>query len=970
MIGRDDARRQLEGVAAAARSGEPALVLVSGEAGIGKTRLIAEAMGQVDGECVAVTGGGVDLLGGEIPLILLSSSVRSLVQRYGLDAVRGWAGGDVSRLAVLVRDLAPEAPAAHEPLELIEAFRAMLARLSSTRFVWWAIEDVQWADPSSLDAVRFVVQLMQAPERLLVTCTLRTRDRSAQGLTGSFVSELVRAPATVRIRLRRLDLEQVGVQIGTLLEGPVSNQLVERVMFLSDGVPFLVEELVAAGLTESGPLPASATELMVSRAAALGADAEAVVRAASVAPEHLHDRWLAPVTGLSATSLEQAVRTLVEGGVLEVDDSGERYRFHHALMREGIAAAMLPSERRRWHRTWAQALSTVALDQHDASTMVEIAEHWMQSGESDPAFASSLAAARSAELVGSQHARAAMLCEALRLWPQVGASVRDGYDHDGLIEQAIWACALGGRPELGVQLLADLVKSPDTSGDGELRRLRLTLAKERFELSLGREEPAQGRHRFEERVGLLRRSPRTLVFAHAVSDLLANAPDPESSRLLDDLIGDATQVVTEQGTFFDRVDLQDSRSHHVKVLGRLDEAANLVLEILREHGDHLMLTDLMRVESNAVSHLYDAGRPIEGRAIGRRAAQRLSDPRLCPEPWTSLAENLAATLIETGDWAEAQSYLDEIEALGVDTPAVSIAALTAVVLECRRGDLTAAEQRLASLREREGARATPPHSAVRHTLVAAEVALSSGDGHAAWTLLAPIWAVNGSHDLVLTRNAQLLAARALGAARFKGGSSRWPEPIDERVRDLRDAAAQLPQSVWPTPWRHRLELALARTVGDDTHGQWEHCVVESERLGQPYEQGLALLGMAHRALADHESSVAHDALQRAQTLAASLGSRTLMAWIREASARGRIPLNEVSVGSTETMKRHGLTGRELEVLRLLAEGYSNDEIAAELFISPKTASVHVSHILSKLGVKSRGAASALAHREGLFTARQ
>jgi hypothetical protein len=670
--------------------GQPALVLVSGEAGVGKTRLVSESLVGLNDEDVLVTGGAVDLMGGEIPMVLLASSLRGLVQRYGLDTVRGWAGQDVSRLAVLVRDLVPESSVAHDPIEVIDAFRAMVSRLSGTRFVWWAVEDLQWADDLSRDAVRFVVQLMQSPERLLVTCTLRTKDRAETGVAGSFVSELVRAPATERIRLGPLDVDQVRAQVASLRGEPVSSALADRVMFLSDGIPFLVEELVAAGLTETGPVPASASELMLSRLASFGADAGSVVGASAVARGHLQDRWLALVTGLSPTRLEEALTLLVDGGVLDVDDSFAGYRFHHGLMREGVAETMLPGERRRWHRAWAEALSTSNADEHDFSTMVEIAQHWIHAGVPDRAFMSAITAARAAERVGAQAERAVMLCEALRLWSQVDSTVGADHHRDDLVEQAIWACALGGRAELGIEMLAAQMRSPDPSGDRELRRLRLSLARDRFLRDLGSEPAVAGPSLLGEQVALLRRSPRSLLFAHAVSELVSNSNDVASSRLLDDLSIDAIEVATQMGTDFDQVDLKDSRSHHLKVLGRLDEAVTLELEVLRDYGSKLPLADLMRVESNTVSMHFQIGRFADGAEIGRHSVSRLSDPRLCPGPWSSLAENLAATLIETGDWSEAEGHLDAVESLGATTPAAYMALLNAALLECRRGNLTAA----------------------------------------------------------------------------------------------------------------------------------------------------------------------------------------------------------------------------------------------------------------------------------------
>jgi DNA-binding CsgD family transcriptional regulator len=965
MIGRDEARHQLEGAAAAARGGDPALVLISGEAGIGKTRLVSDATSRLDAECVLVTGAGVDVAGGELPWVLLSSSARSLVQQYGLDALRSWAGHDAGRLAVLVRELEVTPPELYEPLAVVDAFREMLARISTTRFVWWAVDDLQWADPMSMDALRFVVQLMLPPERLLVTCTLRTQHWPSAGIVGSLVSELARAPSVQRIRLDRLDPDQVRAQIASLRGEEVSSAFAERVRFLSDGVPFLVEELVAAGLAESGPLPASATELMLSRLVALGAHPERVVRAGSVAQERLHDRWLGPVTGLSPTDLEEAVTRLVEGGVLELDDTFEGYRFHHALMREGVSGAMLPAERRRWHLRWAEALSSVDAEEHDVATLVEITQHWIRSGVPDRGFVSALAAAGAAERVGAQAERAVMLCEALRLWSRISSNLRAGHAQDDLVERAIWACSLGGKAELGLEMLDAQLAEPATGADADLRRLRLSLARDWFARASGSPGEPSRPHVLEQDVAVLRESPRSLLFAHAVADLAATSVDVGTSTALDDLVRDALEVTMEMGTSFDRVDVQDARSHHLKVLGRLDEAANLLLEILRDHGDELQLSDLMRVESNAVSHLYSCGRFTEGAAIGRRSISRLPDPRLCPAPWTSLAENVAVTLIETGEWADASRYLDRIEALGADSPSVSVALLDRVQLLCRRGDLDAAEDLLATADPPGNARSTPPDFDLCRLLVAAEVDLAKGDSRAAWAVLAPVWHGDDGRDLVIKRDALLMAARALAAA-LQPNAPTWAEPLEEHARDLRQAAARLPAGVWPQPWRERFEIELARCSGHDTQDHWDRCVTESERLGQPYEQGLALLGMARRAMADRATPVARDALEQADAIARRLGSQALAGAIREAASRGRIPLDTASPPAAAATA-HGLTVRELEVLRLVADGYRNDEIAETLFISPKTVSAHVSRILGKLGVTSRGAASALAHREGLLT---
>ena len=162
-----------------------------------------------------------------------------------------------------------------------------------------------------------------------------------------------------------------------------------------------------------------------------------------------------------------------------------------------------------------------------------------------------------------------------------------------------------------------------------------------------------------------------------------------------------------------------------------------------------------------------------------------------------------------------------------------------------------------------------------------------------------------------------------------------------------------------------MQVELARCLGIDTQEEWTQAVIASEQLGQPYERVQALVGLARRALEDRRIDVGRPALEEALAIGQRLGARLLVDAVRGAAGRGRIRLaGDEGRGAGDGV--HGLTGREIEVLRLLTEGYRNDQIGVALFISPKTASVHVSRILAKLGVSSRGEASAWAHRKGLF----
>ena len=141
-------------------------------------------------------------------------------------------------------------------------------------------------------------------------------------------------------------------------------------------------------------------------------------------------------------------------------------------------------------------------------------------------------------------------------------------------------------------------------------------------------------------------------------------------------------------------------------------------------------------------------------------------------------------------------------------------------------------------------------------------------------------------------------------------------------------------------------------------GAWDEAAAAWEAVSEPYPRAQALLRAAEAALAGGDRDGAAGQLRVAAGLAAELGAEPLAQEIGLLARRARIVLGGPGSPASDGF---GLTGRELEVLRLVAAGRSNRDIANELFISPKTASVHVSNILGKLGAASRGEAAAKAH---------
>ena len=318
LVGREAELERLADAVAGARAGQPSAVLISGEAGIGKSRLVAEAQSRLlRPDEVRFTGQAVDLAAGEVPFGAIGVSLRDLIQGEGLDSVRRWAGPGSGALAALAPELGERPSGGTDRVEVIGAFSSLLEQVSRDRLTWWLVEDMQWADANTLDTVQYVVHLLRAPARLLVTATRRTHDRPSSDAFALFVGELVRAPSTGRIDLARLARGEVSRHLEALRGEPPERLLLDRAMTLAEGIPFLTEELVASGLTASGTVDSTVTDLMLARVGALSTDALTLVRAASLADGHARSTLLNEVTGLDGTRLDEAAHEAVGVSVLE-----------------------------------------------------------------------------------------------------------------------------------------------------------------------------------------------------------------------------------------------------------------------------------------------------------------------------------------------------------------------------------------------------------------------------------------------------------------------------------------------------------------------------------------------------------------------------------------------------------------------------------------------------------------------------
>ena len=321
---------------------------------------------------------------------------------------------------------------------------------------------------------------------------------------------------------------------------------------------------------------------------------------------------------------------------------------------------------------------------------------------------------------------------------------------------------------------------------------------------------------------------------------------------------------------------------------------------------------------------------------------------------------LADALIEWGRWDEAMSAvehaLDHTPTPVLQVPLVCLRATIALA----RGDVVPAEQAMAFTREALAPGVTPQVDRSLPLRLEAELRLAQGRVTEAAAVIE-----RGLADVGLRRSEwSTWLMLAVGARVAAAGA---PGLLDS----LRRRAAETPAT---GPVLRALALAFAaeadRAAGAVARAPWDEAVAAWEGVGDPYQLGRALIGAAEAAAADGDRPAAAAQVRCAAEIADRLGARRLREQAEWLARRARLtlagdPSAQAADPGEQARHQYGLTVRELEVLRLVAIGRSNRDIAAELFISAKTASVHVSNIMSKLGVASRVEAAALAYRLGL-----
>lgn len=995
LVGRDDDLGRLVGAVREAAAGSPRLLVVGGEAGIGKTRLVSElaARGAAGGARVLV-GGCLDLADGGPPYLPFVEAFRRLVRETPPDRRQSLLGSPGLELARLIPDLtaAPDAepPPGIEQNRLFELVLSLVGRLARDRTLVIVVEDAHWIDRASRDLVTFLARNLTV-EPVLVVLTWRTDFLPPEDATATWLAELLRHPRAERLDLRRLERDEVGRLVEAIRGDRPGDEALERTWARSDGNPFFVEELTASGATESAA-PPTIVEIVEGRMAGLSAPARDVLSALAVAAAPVDDELLGEVVGLPADEILPAIREAIDRHIVEVEPGSESLRFRHVLLREVVERRLLRSERRDLHERFARAIARRgAPERMTAGTVAALARHWDGADRPDEAFAAAVEAGRAASAVAA-HGQAQRLYErALEIAERREAQPAPA-ERIALLRAASDAAELAGDYDRATELIlvaigvVDATMQPGLAGllrgrHGYLLWLRgdaeAALTEHEAAVELVRDEAAS--------------AERARVLAAFGGALLGLGRFVESRAACEEAIRSAVAA----GATADEARARNVLGSDLVALGEID-AGLAELERSRQLARDVGQPELLiAIGHNLALNLAQADRPEDALAearAGRDAARRAGLERRLGIDLAALEADIDLRL---GRWDDARTVA--ATGLAADPAGRGTIYLSTVLgrLAVLRGEADEAARRFA-IADELAAGEIDADLAAYLARGRAEMALAAGKPAAARAAVAAGLAHVADPSETFGRPPLLaLGLRALADLAEDARSRRDAA----EVRRLAGDADEVASGIAATESAARTEsvrawLALAaaeerRLHGDLDAGRWAALAERLAAVPDPWLTAYARIRQAEAELrARGVRSDAARPLTEAHSISARLGAEPLR---REAEAlarraridlaasdaaapdggSGRPPRTEPSParparGPAAALPGPRLSPRELEVLRLVADGRTNGEIAERLFITRKTAGVHVTHILDKLGVGNRVEAAMVAARSGLL----
>jgi DNA-binding CsgD family transcriptional regulator len=967
LVGRAAELDALRSAALATRDRQSRIVLIGGDAGIGKTRLVSEfcARARDDGMLAAV-GGCVQLGDVAIAYAPLVEALREVSRQLGADAFAELVGPGRAELDGLIGGRG--AAVATSPGPLFEHLLGLLTRLGERRPTALVLEDMHWADASTLALMAFLGRNLR-DARVVLVLTYRVDELHRRHPLRPLLTDLERDPSVERLRLAGLSRAELIELLTGIGEAAPGEPTVDDLLARTEGNPFYVEELVAAG-SPAGMLPDTLAEVVLTRVGRLSESTQSLLHRAAVLGDEVDERLLAAVAGQSADVVTSALREALFEQLLVVDAAGCRFR--HALIREVLYDDLLPGERERLHVAAAHAVEDPALanrlDEHVRWAM--LAHHWHAARESGRAFAASIRAGEEAEKVRALADAAAHYERALQLWDQTpDAAAVAAMSRAELFERAARSVHWSSHSSRAITLAKAALDALEPDATPETRAVQLIRLGRMYWTQYHGPEAVTA---YDRAVALLADRPASWEQAYTLAALGQSLMLRGLARQAESTLNSAISVASSVDDSAVAGHAMCSLGPALAELGRVDEAIatmHRALELCRAHGN---AADVCRCYTNLTHVLLRAGRYDELERVGAEGMAYAEESGHLRHYGESIFGNRLAALTSSGQWhtadAVAGAFLERVPA---EDPYLILRWLPLLV----------GQGRLERVRELVdfAVTATADADDVQFQAVAKVRAALLAWAEHRWDDARALVA-SGIAGITPDEQYYGIAAHAL-ALRIEAdriSSERVPAAVDEAravssslIASARAFASGLTSSgveLLPEPAAAlaTAEAEHARAMGTDDAELWAAVAKDWERVGQPYQVAMARFREADALLrARGDRVLAAAAAGVALSVAEELGAEPLAGQVRLLIQRGRLELPTSVPAERDPLAELGVTAREADVLALLATGMTNRQIGESLFISEKTASVHVTNLLRKLSVSNRVEAAAIAQNLGL-----
>lgn len=914
LVGREDVLALATRRWAEASGGSGQFLLIAGEAGIGKSRMLDEIADRLSGVPVFTTRAWPR--DAEFPGAVLVDLARELRQSE--------CGEVADTILARLRSAEADGDASRRYRMLISDLADLVLELLAREPVLLRIEDLHWADELSLDVLGRLAPLLRRG-RSLVIATYRSDEVRSGSALAAWRSRLLGQRFAEEVTLARLDRESTSLLAEALLGEQPSATFVDDLVGRSNGIPLYIEELIAAGGTHT--VPDTIAEAVRGRSARLDGRTHDVATAAAVVGCSFEFDLLVDVMERAPDQVDSGLRELCDHHLI-VRLSDTKFDFRHALLRDALYDSIPLPQRRRMHAAVAEASERAGIRRSYLSEQYELAQ------QPERAFAHAVAAAADATRISAHREAAELYARALRTAPPATPSpVLADLNACGALELLSIDDAAGAAA-----LLETSIELSRLAGDADAAATRIAHLMSTRHL-LG--------HDLEHRIAL----------ARDARSLLEAAPDGGGDTAWGQILG------AEAAAYMLERRLDEAHQSGLTALERLTDdtqtAARLDVQVTlgavqvfmgRDSGWHL-LEDVIRDAGTAFEAVAGRGR----RMLASSASALVEYDRA--RTWLDESLEFTASTERWNDhhylrahrahvrWATgaADAERDARRALadgrGVTTEIEALKVLGYV--ELSRDRLEEARRHLEhslelALPMAELQRINPALWGL------AEAALHGGDparaveyGDEGYARSAAVGDAAYLFPFVLT------GVRARLALHDTEGALDWLARCREllELRDIPGTRATLPHAEGVIALAEG-RSTVARPLLREAATRW------TER-GRLWEAVQALLDLARGAVRARRPGEAVRFVTEARRRADDAGATLL---IRLADAVRLDPESGESAGP--------LTAREFEVARLIADGATNREIAERLVIAPKTASAHVEHILAKLGVGRRAEVAA------------